>query len=63
MERIESEKRKDGLVDDRLKKKVELEGSKIEEGVPIILILHVSQVLIYMHNAKEFLEGFMFLRI
>lgn len=71
-ERIESQQRKDGLVaksriergfgddlsgfDAAPKPKMHLKGSKIGEGVPIILVPSAFQTLITIYNVKEFLE-------
>ncbi|KAK7308012.1 hypothetical protein VNO77_41565 [Canavalia gladiata] len=70
-QRMESHQRKDGLVaksrlmgaDDDLggydptpKPKMHLKGSKIGEGVPIILVPSAFSTLITIYNVKEFLE-------
>lgn len=71
-ERSEMQQRKDGLVaksrierrygeevggfDATPKAKMHLKGSKIGEGVPIILVPSASQTLITIYNVKEFLE-------
>jgi parafibromin len=70
-QRVDSLQRKDGLVaknridrgygeeqgfDTAPKPKMLLKGSKIGEGVPIILVPSASQTLITMYNVKEFLE-------
>lgn len=70
-ERNEMQQRKDGLVaksrierrygeevgfDATPKAKMHLKGSKIGEGVPIILVPSASQTLITIYNVKEFLE-------
>ncbi|ONK74335.1 uncharacterized protein A4U43_C03F5180 [Asparagus officinalis] len=72
-QRIESQQRKDGLVaKSRLigsdasgidvieKPKIHLKGSKVGEGVPIILVPSASQTLITIYNVKEFLEDGVF---
>ncbi|RRT43718.1 hypothetical protein B296_00052298, partial [Ensete ventricosum] len=69
-QRLESQQRKDGLVaktrligsDDhhRPVPKIHLKGSKIGEGVPIILVPSAFQTLITIHNVKEFLEDGVF---
>ncbi|XP_027361466.1 protein CDC73 homolog isoform X2 [Abrus precatorius] len=69
-QRLDSQQRKDGLVaksrlmgaDDDLgydpapKPKMHFKGSKIGEGVPIILVPSAFQTLITIYNVKEFLE-------
>ncbi|KAK1390554.1 RNA polymerase II accessory factor [Heracleum sosnowskyi] len=70
-ERSEMQQRKDGLVaksrierrygedvgfEATPKAKMHLKGSKIGEGVPIILVPSASQTLITIYNVKEFLE-------
>lgn len=42
------------------KPKMNFKGSKIGEGVPIILVPSASQTLITIHNVKEFLEDGVF---
>lgn len=42
------------------KPKIHLKGSKIGEGVPIILVPSASQTLITIYNVKEFLEDGVF---
>jgi len=70
-QRVDSLQRKDGLVaknriergygeeqgfDPAPKPKMLLKGSKIGEGVPIILVPSAFQTLITIYNVKEFLE-------
>ena len=75
-QRLESQQRKDGLVaksrligsEDSIdhhheaisRPKIHLKGSKIGEGVPIILVPSASQTLITIYNVKEFLEDGVF---
>ncbi|KAK1358095.1 RNA polymerase II accessory factor [Heracleum sosnowskyi] len=76
-ERSEMQQRKDGLVaksrierrygedvgfEATPKAKMHLKGSKIGEGVPIILVLSASQTLITIYNVKEFLEDGVYIR-
>ncbi|XP_071693554.1 protein CDC73 homolog [Rutidosis leptorrhynchoides] len=72
-QRMESQQRKDGLV---AKNKIDrgfgdelglgfdgqkLNGSKLGDGVPIILVPSASQTLITIYNVKEFLEDGVFI--
>ncbi|XP_068650573.1 protein CDC73 homolog [Aristolochia californica] len=47
-------------LDPSAKPKMHLKGSKIGEGVPIILVPSASQTLITIYNVKEFLEDGVF---
>ncbi|KAJ6846581.1 protein CDC73-like protein [Iris pallida] len=47
-------------VDSTPKPKMHLKGSKVGEGVPIILVPSASQTLITIYNVKEFLEDGVF---
>ncbi|KAI3718012.1 hypothetical protein L1987_69989 [Smallanthus sonchifolius] len=75
-QRLESQQRKDGLVaknridrgfgddlglDGNPRPKLNLKGSKIGDGVPIILVPSASQTLITIYNVKEFLEDGVFI--
>ncbi|KAF9594554.1 hypothetical protein IFM89_033524 [Coptis chinensis] len=75
-QRVESQQRKDGLVaksrlmgsdgddlgyDMAPKPKINFKGSKIGEGVPIILVPSAFQTLITIYNVKEFLEDGVFI--
>ncbi|KAG6486005.1 hypothetical protein ZIOFF_054575 [Zingiber officinale] len=66
-QRLESQQRKDGLVaktrligTDDHHRPMHLKGSKIGEGVPIILVPSAYSTLITIHNVKEFLEDGIF---
>ncbi|KAF8016761.1 hypothetical protein BT93_H2094 [Corymbia citriodora subsp. variegata] len=50
-----------GFGDPAIKPKLNLKGSKIGEGVPIILVPSAFQTLITIHNVKEFLEDGIFI--
>ncbi|CAN4097665.1 unnamed protein product [Withania somnifera] len=62
-QRAESLQRKDGLLgyDGGPKAKMHLKGSKIGEGVPIILVPSAFSTLITIYNVKEFLEDGVFI--
>ncbi|KVH92461.1 protein CDC73 homolog isoform X1 [Cynara cardunculus var. scolymus] len=50
-----------GLLDGAPRPKMHLKGSKIGDGVPIILVPSASQTLITIYNVKEFLEDGVFI--
>ncbi|XP_030456755.1 protein CDC73 homolog [Syzygium oleosum] len=50
-----------GFGDSAIKPKLNLKGSKIGEGVPIILVPSAFQTLITIYNVKEFLEDGVFI--
>ncbi|XP_076907802.1 protein CDC73 homolog [Bidens hawaiensis] len=75
-QKMETQQRKDGLVaknridrgfgddlglDGNPRAKMGLKGSKIGDGVPIILVPSASQTLITIYNVKEFLEDGVFI--
>ncbi|KAI3875880.1 hypothetical protein MKW92_042054 [Papaver armeniacum] len=51
----------DAGFDSNSKPKMHMKGSKIGEGVPIILVPSASQTLITIYNVKEFLEDGVFI--
>ncbi|KAI3993091.1 hypothetical protein MKX01_009834 [Papaver californicum] len=51
----------DSGFDSNSKPKMHMKGSKIGEGVPIILVPSASQTLITIYNVKEFLEDGVFI--